>query len=128
MSDQQPSKSLGLETREKVETLARWLLAPAPVDALRERQPAVAEMGTRVTLRDYQVRSVTVGEDAQGEVSVDIEHNGKLYKAQAVSTDIIEASAQAFLDAINRVLSKRQSAHDAAETMRQNVSAQQPAV
>jgi 2-isopropylmalate synthase len=96
-----------------------------PVDALFKAIERITE--THVTLRDYQVRSVTVGEDAQGEVSVDVEHNGKLYKAQAVSTDIIEASAQAFLDAINRVLSKRQSAHDVAEAMRQNMGAQ-PAV
>jgi 2-isopropylmalate synthase len=96
-----------------------------PVDALFKAIERITE--THVTLRDYQVRSVTVGEDAQGEVSVDVEHNGKFYKAQAVSTDIIEASAHAFLDAINRIVSKRQSAHDTAEAMRQNVSAQ-PAV
>jgi len=71
----------------------------------------------KVSLRDYQVRSVTVGEDAQGEVVVDVEHNGKRYKGTAVSTDIIEASARAFLDVINRVVSKRQPAHDVAAAM-----------
>jgi hypothetical protein len=39
-------------TRAGEETLAHWLLVPAPVAGLRERQPAVAEMGTRITLRE----------------------------------------------------------------------------
>jgi 2-isopropylmalate synthase len=58
---------------------------------------------TNVQLRDYQVRSVTVGEDAQGEVRVEVEHEGRLRRGQAVSTDILEASALAFLQAINRL-------------------------
>jgi 2-isopropylmalate synthase len=56
-----------------------------------------------VRLRDYQVRSVTVGEDAQGEVSLQVEHKGNLLRGRAVSTDIIEASARAFLHVINQV-------------------------
>jgi 2-isopropylmalate synthase len=90
-------------------------IGDGPIDALFKAIERIT--GTKVSLRDYQVRSVTVGEDAQGEVSVDIEHNGKLYKGTAVSTDIIEASARAFLDVINRVVSQRQPAHDVAAAM-----------
>jgi 2-isopropylmalate synthase len=106
----------------KVEEAA---VGDGPIDAVFKAIERVT--GVNVTLRDYQVRSVTVGEDAQGEVSVDVEHNGRLYKAQAVSTDIIEASARAFLDAINRVVSKRTPAHDAAQAMSQSYGAS-PAV
>jgi 2-isopropylmalate synthase len=59
--------------------------------------------GTEVTCRDFNVHSVTVGKDAQGEVLVQVEHNGQLYRGRAVSTDSVEASAKAFLNAINRI-------------------------
>ena len=61
--------------------------------------------GIEVTCRDFSVHSVTVGKDAQGEVLVQVEHNGQLYRGRAVSTDSVEASAKAFLNAINRIVS-----------------------
>ena len=54
------------------------------------------------------IRSVSVGEDAQGEARVEVEYNGRIQRGHAVSTDIIEASAQAFLQAINRLAMRRQ--------------------
>ncbi len=55
-------------------------------------------------LVDYQIRAVTGGRDAQGEVTVTIRHGGKPVRGRAWSTDIIEASVRAYLNAINRVL------------------------
>jgi 2-isopropylmalate synthase len=72
-----------------------------PVNAVFRCIERVA--GVDVTLRSYQVRSVTVGEDAQGEATVEAEHQGRLYRGRAVSTDIIEASARAFLNVINKI-------------------------
>ena len=46
---------------------------------------------------------VTVGKDAQGEVNVEVEHDGQVYRGRGVSTDSVEASGKAFLNAINRV-------------------------
>jgi 2-isopropylmalate synthase len=77
-----------------------------PVDALFTSIERIT--GVEVQLRDYQVRSVSVGEDAQGEARVVVEHNGRTQRGHAVSTDIIEASAQAFLQAINRLAMRRQ--------------------
>jgi 2-isopropylmalate synthase len=77
-----------------------------PVDAVFKTIERIT--GLKVELRDYQVRSVTIGEDAQGEARVEVEHNGRVQRGQAVSTDIIEASAQAFLQAINRLAMRRQ--------------------
>jgi len=51
------------------------------------------------------VHSVTVGRDAQGEVTVQLEHQGELYRGRGVSPDSLEASAKAFLNAINRIAS-----------------------
>ena len=60
--------------------------------------------GIDVVCRDFNVHSVSVGKDAQGEVTVEVEHGGHLYRGRGVSTDSIEASAKAFLNAINRIL------------------------
>jgi 2-isopropylmalate synthase len=53
-------------------------------------------------IESYQVRSVTSGREAMGEVTVRIRNNGKSYNGRGVSTDIIEASAKAYLQAINQ--------------------------
>jgi len=77
-----------------------------PVDAVFKTIESIT--GIAVKLRDFHVRSVTVGEDAQGEAHVEAEYNGKLFRGRAVSTDIIDASALAFLQVINRVALRQQ--------------------
>jgi 2-isopropylmalate synthase len=72
-----------------------------PVDAVFRAIERIT--GVEVELRDYYVRSVTVGQDAQGEAHVEAEFGGKMIRGRAVSTDIIEASALAFLQVINRI-------------------------
>jgi 2-isopropylmalate synthase len=76
-----------------------------PVDAVFKAIERVT--GVRVQLKDYSVRSVTVGEDAQGEAQIEAIYNDKPLRGRGVSTDIIEASAQAFLQVINRVVLRR---------------------
>ncbi len=75
-----------------------------PVDAVFKAIEKVT--GIRVRLRDYQIASVSTGEDAQGEVSIEVEHRTGVYRARALSTDIIEGSARAFLDVMNRIALK----------------------
>jgi 2-isopropylmalate synthase len=76
-------------------------LGDGPIDAVFK---AIEEItGIEVKLRDYRVRSVTVGEDAQGEAHIEAEYNGRVINGRAVSTDIVEASALAFLQVINRI-------------------------
>jgi 2-isopropylmalate synthase len=77
-----------------------------PIDAVFQTIERIT--GIDVQLKDYRVRSVTVGEDAQGEASIEAEHDGKVFRGRGVSTDIIEASALAFLQVINRILLRRQ--------------------
>lgn len=59
-------------------------------------------VGESFKLEDYAVRSVTGGKDAQGEVTVKLDKNGKKVKGRGLSTDIVEASVRAYIDAINR--------------------------
>jgi 2-isopropylmalate synthase len=72
-----------------------------PVDAVFKAIERIT--GYEPTLREYQVRSVSIGEDAQGEAFIEAECEGKTVRGRGVSTDIIEASALAFLQVINRL-------------------------
>ena len=64
--------------------------------------------GVSVVCKDFMVHSVTLGKDAQGEVMVQVEHDGQIYRGRGVSTDSVEASAKAFLNAVNRVVALRE--------------------
>ena len=61
-------------------------------------------VGLKTGLLDYKIKSVTSGKDALGEVSVKLKIKKEIVSGRAVSTDIIEASAKAYLNAINRYL------------------------
>jgi 2-isopropylmalate synthase len=77
-----------------------------PVDAVYRAIERLTGVAAR--LKDYRIRAVTMGMDAQGEVSVEVECQGQRVTARAVSTDIIQASALAYLKAINAALARRQ--------------------
>ncbi len=65
--------------------------------------------GIEPELKNFEVHGVTVGDDAQGEVTVTLEYNGRSYRGNGISTDIVEAGARAFLEVINRIC-RRQAA------------------
>ncbi|MEI6771878.1 MAG: 2-isopropylmalate synthase, partial [Planctomycetota bacterium] len=80
-------------------------IGDGPVDAVFK---VISKLtGVNVTLKDYRLRNVTVGEDAQGEAQIEALFEGKVLNGRAVSTDVIEASAVAFLQVINRVLMRQ---------------------
>ncbi len=62
-------------------------------------------MDTPVTLVEYTIGAVTGGADALGEVRVVVEHAGRTFASQAVSTDITQASAEAYLRACSHARS-----------------------
>lgn len=76
-----------------------------PVDAVLKS----IQKGTGVELKvtDYRVRSVTGGLDAQGEATVEVELDGRKISARGVDTNVINASAMAFLQVINRVVMRK---------------------
>ena len=63
--------------------------------------------GVKANLLDFRGRAITNGTDAQGEVFVEIDLDGRGMSARALSTDIVEASAMAYLEIINRLVSRR---------------------
>ncbi len=65
--------------------------------------------GVAVKLRKFEVRSVTMGEDAQGEAVVTVEYNGRAYRGSSVTTDIVESGVRAFLEVVNLIEANRAS-------------------
>jgi len=72
-----------------------------PVDAIYSAIQRLT--GVRVSLTDYRIRSITKGKEALGEATVELEHSGNKVRGRGLSTDILEASALAYLAAINRL-------------------------
>jgi 2-isopropylmalate synthase len=70
-----------------------------PVDALMKAIDAAA--GSSGTLLEYSVSAVTSGKDALGEARVVCEIDGRRFAGQSVSTDVLEASAIAYVRAVN---------------------------
>ena len=76
-----------------------------PVDATFNAIKAMMPHSARLQL--YQVHAVTEGTDAQAEVTVRLEENGKTVNGQGADPDTLVASAKAYLGALNKMTSKR---------------------
>ena len=73
-----------------------------PVDAAFKAIKSL--VGTEAKLQLYSVNNITSGTDAQGEVTVRLEHDGRIINGQGADTDIVIASAKAYINSINRLL------------------------
>jgi 2-isopropylmalate synthase len=78
-------------------------IGDGPVDAIYSAIQRLT--GVKVALSDYRIRAVSKGKDAQGEVTIELEHQGRPVRGRGLSTDILEASAAAYLAAVNRLRS-----------------------
>jgi 2-isopropylmalate synthase len=72
-----------------------------PVDAVLVAIDAIT--GLKGRLLDYSLRAATSGKDAIGEVAMKVDFDGTVVSGKGASTDVIEASARAYLSAVNRV-------------------------
>ena len=59
--------------------------------------------GHELAIGDFQVRSLSLGGDAQGQATLTVEHAGRSIRGNGVSTDIVEAAALAALEVVNRI-------------------------
>ena len=73
-----------------------------PVDALFIAIASVANIVPKLV--DYDIRSVTSGTEAMGEVTVKLSANDRQVIGRGAATDIIEASAKAYLDGLNKLV------------------------
>ncbi|MBI1846653.1 MAG: 2-isopropylmalate synthase [Candidatus Rokubacteria bacterium] len=76
-----------------------------PVDAVLAAIDAIT--GLKGTLQDYAIRAATSGKDAVGEVAVKVSFDGTVVSGKGSSTDVIEASARAYLSALNRLVQQK---------------------
>ena len=79
-----------------------------PVDAVCKAIDRV--IGSSGRLVDFNVQSVTEGLDSIGSVTIRVEKDGRIYTGRGASTDIIVASAKAYLSSVNRMLAYQQGA------------------
>ncbi len=80
-----------------------------PVDATYKAIESIVESGT--TLQLYSVNAITSGTDSQGEVTVRLEHGGRIVNGSGADTDIVVASAKAYIHALNVMMSGTPRAH-----------------
>ena len=64
--------------------------------------------GVELVLRNFELHSASIGEDAQGEVTVTVEHDGQSFRGRGASVDIVEAGVRACLEVMNRILRREE--------------------
>ena len=79
------------------------------VDAIFKSIETLAHSGAKMSL--YSVNAVTEGSEAQGEVTVRLEKDGRIVNGMSADTDVITASAKAYLNALNLLLDQQHKAH-----------------
>jgi 2-isopropylmalate synthase len=72
-----------------------------PVDAAFKAIEEVIRSGSELLL--YSVNAITTGTDAQGEVTVRVSKGGRIVNGQGADTDIVVASAKAYINALNKL-------------------------
>ncbi|MBF0093093.1 MAG: 2-isopropylmalate synthase [Alphaproteobacteria bacterium] len=99
-----PSAELELEIDD--ETCSVKTTGTGPIDAIFVAVKTLFPHEARLQL--FQVHAVTQGTDAQAEVTVRLEENGKTVNGQGADTDTLVASARAYVNALNKLLEKRE--------------------
>ena len=100
-SDTVPTATIRLSKEGK--ELQDAACGDGPVDACYKTIDRLT--GLSPELADYNLRAVTKGKDALGEVVIKLRHQGLEVTGRGASTDVIEASAKAYLNAINKLVS-----------------------
>lgn len=100
-TDGVPSSTITLKQGD-TETVDTYFGGDGPLDALFRCVEKITDQ--HLSVRDYRVHSVSKGKDAQGEANIEAVAEGRLYRGRGVSTDTVEASTMAFIDAVNRAL------------------------
>ena len=94
--------SASVKVRKGEEVFKASAVGSGPIDALYS---AIANItGIEVKLVEYNINSVSRGQGALGKVKIIVEHEGEKYIAKAADTDILKASAYAYINAINSIV------------------------
>ncbi len=63
--------------------------------------------GVKLSCRAFEARSTSIGRDAQAEATLEVEYQGAMYRGRGVSTDTVEATIKAILNAVNRTMAQK---------------------
>ncbi|MEB3257630.1 MAG: 2-isopropylmalate synthase [Cyanobacteriota bacterium] len=102
-----PTATVTLAKREGGEQ-SQAAIGTGPVDAVCQALNQLAQVPNELV--EFSVKSVTEGIDAMGDVTIRLRRNGVLYSGHAANTDIVVAAAQAFVNALNRLMAGEQRA------------------
>jgi 2-isopropylmalate synthase len=105
-SNAKPTATVTLRTPEGKE-LTDAAIGTGPVDAVYKAINRVVNVPNE--LIEFSVQSVTAGIDAIGEVTIRLRHDSRVFSGHAANTDIIVASAQAYVNALNRLYAALQT-------------------
>jgi 2-isopropylmalate synthase len=100
-----PTATVTLTTADGAE-LREAAIGTGPVDAVCQALNRLAQVPNELV--EFSVKSVTEGIDAMGDVTIRLRQNGVLYSGHAADTDIVVAAAQAFVNALNRLVAGTQ--------------------
>jgi len=103
-----PTATVTLRTPDGQE-LMDAAIGTGPVDAVYRAINRVVNIPNE--LIEFSVQSVTAGIDAMGEVTIRIRHEGRVFSGHAANTDIVVASTQAYVNALNRLYAAIQQGH-----------------
>ncbi len=101
--NQRPTAAVKLKVGEKV--VDKMEQGDGPVDATYKAITSITE--TKSNLLKFEVKSITGGTDALGEVMVSLEEDGRTVRGYGADTDIIVASAKAYINALNKLAVKK---------------------
>ena len=101
----QPTATVTLVNSDGAE-LTEAAIGTGPVDAVCQALNHLARVPNELV--EFSVKSVTEGIDAMGEVTIRLRADGVLYSGHAADTDIVVAAAQAFVNALNRLVAGSQ--------------------
>ena len=102
-----PTATVTLATADGAE-LSEACIGTGPVDAVCQALNHLAQVPNELV--EFSVKSVTEGIDAMGDVTIRLRAGGVLYSGHAADTDIVVAAAQAFVNALNRLVAGEQRA------------------
>lgn len=99
-TSQKPTSILKLKVSDKI--IERTGYGDGPVDATYK---TIADMtGTKSKLLSFNVKGITGGTEAMGEVTVSLEEDGRTVRGYGTDTDIIVASAKAYINGLNKLV------------------------
>jgi 2-isopropylmalate synthase len=94
--------TVGLKHVETGETRIDAAIGDGPIDAAYTCIMRIT--GIEAVLKEYDLRAITGGRDAQGEVHLELVSSGRSFRGRGRSTDVIEASVRAYMSALNRAI------------------------